>query len=103
MRLFTCTTLVLLCLPGCRERAGAIHASVQYTGFQPGCLVVSAQSAQSASLREDRQVPVESGSREAVKDVAIYAGPGWGPAVEIEAIAREASCDGPVVARAQVQ
>ena len=79
MRLLSCLALVLLCLPGCRERAGAIHASVRYTGFHPGCLVVSARSAQNPSLRDEQQVAVESGSREAVKDVAIYAGPGWGP------------------------
>ncbi|HVE87424.1 MAG TPA: putative metal-binding motif-containing protein, partial [Myxococcales bacterium] len=94
--------VVLASGAGCGGCSGEprVVATLRWSGFRPGCLVLLATPA-GAPQPQSVQVLLQDADRAGERSVAVYAPPGQGPQISLEAQALERDCDGAVVARAQ--
>ncbi|HEU4760194.1 MAG TPA: putative metal-binding motif-containing protein [Dehalococcoidia bacterium] len=77
-------------------------AVLHWGGFRPGCLVLRA-TPQGAPDAQVVIFPLDQPARAGDRSVAVFAGSGQGPQVDLVGEALEHDCDGGVVARAQDQ
>ncbi|AEI64540.1 putative lipoprotein [Corallococcus macrosporus] len=88
--------LPLLALAGCKkdESPGAAKVTVDYSGFLPGCVQVSARD--EGSGKELSTTVAGKGERTGGSlTVAVIAPSGWGASIQVEARAFEQGCDAP--------
>ncbi|ATB50695.1 MopE-related protein [Corallococcus macrosporus] len=88
--------LPLLALAGCKkdESPGAAKVTVDYSGFLPGCVQVSARD--EGSGKELSTTVAGKGERTGGSlTVAVIAPSGWGTSIQVEARAFEQGCDAP--------
>ncbi len=105
--LLSCVVVLLVgceSLPG--AQAAAVHIDVSYD-FNAGCIAVVARDG-AAPEKEDREqkevlgrMPAAGTQRQA--DFAVYRGEDWSPTLAIVITAHEQACDGPEVARQEVE
>jgi putative metal-binding protein len=99
MRWSLCGTVLLLVnCTGCSGEP-RIVAVLHWGGFRPGCVELVATPVGGAPFRPV-QIPTASADRAGDRSVAVYVPEGQGPQVDLEALAREESCEGAVVSRA---
>ncbi len=76
---------------------GAIRLLVTYSGFQPGCIQVTAQDLETPAHRQTLDLPVEEGGEGSVV-VAVFRPAGWSTSLQLLATGHERACSGPAVA-----
>jgi hypothetical protein len=70
-----------------------------WDGFRPRCLVVRAYPEGRPAEASETRLPLDAPERAGQRRVGVYAEPGWGSRLTVEAEAREGGCGGATVAR----
>lgn len=87
-----------LALTACRD--GAFRVVVDYRGFAPGCVKVSATDLLEPSRSTQVEVKPSTSEADGQLVVAVMQRRDWGSTLRLEATAHEGSCDGPAVSTA---